>query len=54
MSKKAEIIIVDDESSNLVILERILNPLGHTSLFKSGNDMLNHLKTEKLLPTSMI
>lgn len=44
MSNKAEIIIVDDESSNLTTLERILFPFGHIVTFKNGIDMLNYLK----------
>lgn len=47
MSNKAEIIIVDGESTNLTILERILSPLGQVIPFKSGMDLINYLKVKK-------
>lgn len=47
MSNKVEIIIVDDESTNLTVLERILSPLGLVIPFKNGLDMLNYLKVRK-------
>lgn len=47
MLNNAEIIIVDNDSTNLAILERILNPFGHITSFKNGLDMLNYLKVKQ-------
>lgn len=47
MTNKAEIIIVDGDSTNLSILDRILNPLGRVISFKNGIDLLNYLKVKQ-------
>lgn len=48
MSNKAEIIIVDNDVSNISILERLLYSFGHVTSFSNGIDMLNHLKIKKV------
>jgi putative two-component system response regulator len=47
MSNKAEIIIVNNDVSNINILERLLYSFGHVISFSNALDMLNHLKVKK-------
>lgn len=47
MLNKTKIIIVDNDSTNLTILEQILNPFGQIISFKNGLEMLNYLKVQQ-------
>lgn len=47
MLNKAEIIIVDNDATNLAILERMLSPFGQILSFKNGLDVLNYLKVKQ-------